>query len=77
MARPKRLTAHAVSNSALELLEKMRDHVGAARYRDDKGNLITGQNYDPVLVLARLSVDPTLKPAERLAAAREAARYVH
>jgi hypothetical protein len=61
----------------MELLEKMRDYVGSAGYRDDNGNPITGESYDPILVLAAMSVDNRLKPDIRLAAAREAARYIH
>jgi hypothetical protein len=55
----------------------MRDAVGAAGFLDDNGLPIDADSYDPVLILAALSVDRRLKPADRLAAAREAAKYVH
>jgi hypothetical protein len=76
MPRPKKLTAQAVSGTALELLDRMRDYVGAAGYRDDHGNLIDGRDFDPVLMLARISADPRVKASDRIAAAREAAKYV-
>jgi hypothetical protein len=77
MARPKTLRAEPVSKSTQDLLMKMRAAIKAAGFEDKDGWPLDGNDFDPVVELSLMSKDPRLKPADRLMAAKECARYVH
>jgi hypothetical protein len=77
MARPKTLRAEPVSKSRQELLRKVIARIKADNPQDEDGYPLDVEEWDPVAELAAMSQDMRLKPADRLAALKEVAGYLH